>query len=169
MKLLDFYFRRPVLIDYIFTISVSIGLFYVFKKGILELPLESKVLGLASDIGTIGLTVSGFVLTLLTILITLKNGEDSENKPITKSSSAFQIYFASPLYFQSIKILKNAVISLVLISILNYFAKIVVSSSHIDILFFINVTGLIIICTTFLRSLLILTKIVKMQRKPEKH
>lgn len=165
-SVLDWYFKRPVLIDYIFSIIICLLLFWLEKNKGLKFPEETKVMGLSSDIGTIGLTVSGFILTLLTILITLKNGEDSSNKPITENSTPFQVFFASPLYFESTKILKGAVYSLVLISIANYFTKILISKHHIDILFFVNITGLIIISTTFLRSLLILSSIIKMQKTP---
>lgn len=164
---LDIYFKRAILIDYSFSIMICLFLFWLEKKKNLSFPNEAKILSLSSDIGTIGLTISGFILTLLTILITLKNGEDTSEIPITEKSTAFQVFFASPLYFESTKILKGAVYSLVLISIINYFSKILISTEHMDILFFVNITGLIIISTTFLRSLLVLSTIIKIQKKPK--
>lgn len=163
-KILDIYFRWPVLIDYLLSLGIIATLFYFVHKKNWVIPQSEKIYSLSSDIGTIGLTISGFILTLLTILITMKSGEDSNPIPIKKDSPAVRVFFASSLYFKSIKLLKHAVISLVTISIINYFTKILISANKIEFLFYLNITGLIIVLTTFLRCIFILSKIVAIQR-----
>jgi hypothetical protein len=129
------------------------------------MPDEEVIIDSSSDIGAIGLTISGFILTLLTIIITFRSGQILSNENLSNNSSPFRIFLASPLYKTSINILKYGVISLVSISFSILILKILIVHDYAELLFYINIIGLIIILMTFIRCFYILNLIIKMQNK----
>ena len=166
--MLNIYYKRPILYDYFISILVIIILCLLRRYCIFEFPKIEKSLEFASDIAGVGLTISGFILTLLTILMTLKSGEIvSDEKPLKNSSSAFKIFLSSPLYLESVKILRNGVFSLLIICFLIYLNKLLFTLIYSEIIFFMNITCLILIVTTFFRCFYVLDLIGKMQ-KPHK-
>lgn len=163
MKLIDVYYKRPILYDYIISFSIIAALFFLNSHNLFVLPCKQNSLDFASDIGAIGLTVSGFVLTLITILLTLKSGQLLSNESLTNESSPFKIFLSSKLYQQTICILKKGVYSLVFISMLLYTLKMTLNPSISQNIFFANIIGLFVILTTFLRCFYVLSLILKMQ------
>lgn len=163
MNLIDKYFRRPLFYDYVLS-GLIVFLFIILNwKGYLELPSIEKTSLFSSDLGAIGFTVSGFILTLITILLTLKSAQILTKEKLSEDSSSFKIFLGSKLYSKSIDILKYGVLSLVLISLLLYLLKLLVPTNYIHNLFYFNIVGLIIIFTTFLRCFHVLGLIMKMQ------
>jgi len=163
MNFIDKYFKRPVLFDYLFASSV-VGFLYILKlRDLLQLPSAEKTSLFSSDLGTIGFTVSGFILTLITILLTLRSGQIISQEQINNSSSPFTIFLGSPLYIKSIDILKHGVLSLVVVSLLLYLLKLLIPTNFIQYLFFFNIVGLIIIFSSFMRCFHVLGLIMKMQ------
>lgn len=163
MKIIDRYFKRPVLYDYILSGLVVFLLIILESKGYFVLPSSEKTSLFSSDLGAIGFTVSGFILTLITILLTLRSGQIISQEKIDNVSSPFKIFLAGPLYNKSINILKLGVLSLVLISLLLYLLKLMIPSQLVHYLFYFNIVGLIIIFSTFVRCFHVLGLIMKMQ------
>tara|TARA_R110001606_G_scaffold312466_2_gene459183 strand:+ start:1381 stop:1893 length:513 start_codon:yes stop_codon:yes gene_type:complete len=163
MKIIDTYYKRPVLYDYLLSI-ILIGVFVFFDEKFDLKIIESNLgIDLSSDIGTVGLTVSGFILTLATILITFKSGQLLSDENLDDYSSPFKIFLSSRLYRQAINILKFGVLSLVTISILIFVFKILSGNLNPRITLFANIVGLVIISTTFIRCFYVLNIILKMQ------
>lgn len=163
MKIIDTYYKHPVFYDY-FLSMILIGIF-LFLDDRFDLKIIESNLGneLSSDIGTVGLTVSGFILTLATILITFKSGQILSDENLDNQSSPFKIFLGSRLYKQSINVLKYGVLSLVAISILIFVLKIFSGNLNPKISLFANIVGLVIISTTFIRCFYVLNIILKMQ------
>lgn len=163
MKILDWYYRRPILIDYL-TASIVIGLFFLINNqlglNIIEVNIDNDI---SIDIGAIGLTVSGFILTLVTILITFKSGEILSDNRLDNESSPFKIFLRSTLYKKAINILKYAVLSLVMISVAIFILKIFSGNVRAEYILGANIIGIIIISTTFIRCFYVLNIILKMQ------
>ena len=65
----DIYYSRPILYDYVISIIIIVFLIIMELKGKIIIPCSTKSSDFASDLGAIGLTVSGFILTLITILL----------------------------------------------------------------------------------------------------
>lgn len=163
MKILDWYYKRPILIDYVLA-SIAIGLFFLINKqlglNIIELNIDND---LSIDIGAIGLTVSGFILTLVTILITFKSGEILSDNRLDNESNPFKIFLRSTLYKKAINILKYGVLSLVMISVVIFILKIFSGNVRAEYILGTNIMGIIIISTTFIRCFYVLNIILKMQ------
>lgn len=162
--ILDKYFRRPVFYDYLISIIVCATLYFLFYKGIINLPDDKRSLSMTSDLANVGLTSAGFILTLLTVLITFKSSSRISKMKYSDNDSLFDLFFASDLYFITVRILKNCIKSLIIISVIGFALKLGIPKDNLKFVFFYNILGLIIIALTLYRCLLVLTKILKMQK-----
>ncbi|TSD63974.1 hypothetical protein FFF34_015540 [Inquilinus sp. KBS0705] len=162
--MINSYFRRPLVWDYTLALAVCGTTYYLCHKNILILPKPQYTITTASDLSTIALTLAGFILTLLTVLITFKSGSSIDNRSKMDDHTVFEIFFATNLYFETVKHLKNCVKSLTIISVIGYSLKLFLNEDNHKYIYFFNVLGLIIIALTLWRSLLILTKIINLQK-----
>jgi hypothetical protein len=160
----DIYYSRPILYDYVISIIIIVFLIIMELKGKIIIPCSTKSSDFASDLGAIGLTVSGFILTLITILLTLKSGQLISDEKLTNQSSPFKIFLASHLYNRSVDILKFGVLSLVVVSIGLYIFKLVVYDEYVRYIFYADILGIIIVLATFLRCFYVIGLIMKMQK-----
>lgn len=162
--MLDRYFKKPIFWDYLLSSIVLAVVIFLHKKVIIHFPKDDYVMSIASDLSTISLTLAGFILTLLTVLITFKSTTKiDENEPHEKNT-LFELFFGSALYFETVKHLKNCIKSLVFIAVFGFTIKLFANAESCKYIFFYNVFGLVIIVLTLLRSLLILGKIIEIQK-----
>jgi len=141
-------------------VSIVVAL---YLKARIELPKPDYVFSIASDLSNIALTLSGFILTLLTVLITFKGGSKITKDSEEGTYSVFDAFFATGLYYETVRHLKNCVKSLVVVSIVGYGLKLGLKQSIYQFIFFYNIYGLSVIILTLVRSLLILTRVVSLQ------
>lgn len=158
------YFNRPILYDYLIAITITFISFLVYKRLEYVLPKMDTLLALATDLSTVSLTFAGFVLTLLTVIITFKlsakvpvNTDDNEN------ISLFDLFFSTALYPMTVRLLKGCIKSLGFISLLGYTLKLFLPDEFRIYLFAFDVIALVAITLTFIRSLLILGLITGLQ------
>lgn len=97
--MLDLYFKKPLLWDYIFSIILIIIFYFLNLKGYVTIPQENYLIGIISDLSNISLTSGGFILTLLTVLITFKSSKNYTNQSLENFENTFDLFFASNLYF----------------------------------------------------------------------
>lgn len=156
-RVLDRYYGRPLLYDSILNMVVVAVVFIIQNKNFYIFNFDHE----SNDISAIGLTVSGFILTLLSILITLKS-----NSILTTEkdwTNAFEIFLASDLYKTSVSILLNGVVVLVIISFINLAIGTLMKDIYKDWGLYTNIVCLLFIILTFLRCFHILSLIFKMQ------
>ncbi|WP_298313562.1 hypothetical protein [uncultured Aquimarina sp.] len=165
---MDKYYDRPVLYDYFISLIVIIAIVICEYYEVFYIDNSEKYVKIATDIGRTGLIVSGFILTMVTILLSLKSNQIIMDKELKNSSPAFLIFLASPLFKKSINILKYGIISLVTLSISLYVISLTVSKSFFKYMLYFDLVGLIIIFLTFLRCLYVLSLILKTQVVPKK-
>ncbi|HLP14467.1 MAG TPA: hypothetical protein VK177_21230 [Flavobacteriales bacterium] len=163
--MLDKYFKAPLFWDYLLASIFSGAPFFFYLKSKIDLPEDNFIISMTSDLSNVALTLAGFILTLLTVLITFKSGSNVQEKPDETKKSVFELFFASGLYFLTIKHLKNCIKSLLLMATIGYSLKLCLSPSHYHLMYFFNIFSLVIIILTLWRSLLILTKILKLQKE----
>lgn len=155
--ILDLYFKRPVFWDYLIAIIVSGSLLFFHLKNKIYIPKAADSYSLTGDISNVSFTLSGFILTILTVLITFK---DSTGENI---SHAFARFFNSNYYYQSVDYLRNCIKSIIIIAILGFFLKIFVVETDRAYLFFYNILALIITFLSVWRCIIILSKILILQ------
>ncbi|WP_333863613.1 hypothetical protein [Sphingobacterium sp.] len=165
INLLDKYFRSPVKYDYIVTILILL----FFKKYILNsyicLPNKDEIFDLASEIVTILLTLAGFILTFLTVLITFKLDAGKYKSKPEEEMSILEKFSHSGLYYQTTEIFKNSIKSIITISIIIYLLRIFSSKISISEIFIAAIAGVIILVLTLIRNLVILDKILDLQKE----
>jgi len=162
--MIDLYFRRPVFWDYFLAFTFSGAITLLWRKKLIVLPKEEHIYSVVSDLATISLTMAGFVLTLLTVLISFKSTTKRSTESITENDTVFEIFFSTALYFDTVKHLKNSIISLTLIAVLGYILKLALNSQTFVILFVYDVIGITVVFLTLWRCLFILSKIIKIQQ-----
>ena len=163
--MIDKYLKRPLLYDYIIAFIICAFFYWLIYLGKINFPKPENSLSTTTDLATISLTLAGFVLTLLTVLVTFKTGAKIPNGTSNEDIPLFDLFFSTPLYYKTTDLLKGCIKSLIFISILGFSLKLLLSEQLVKYLFFSNVLGLIIIALTLYRSLLILTNIVNLQKE----
>lgn len=165
--MLDAYFKKPVFWDFLIAFIIMAVVSFLNFKNIFALPKDNYSLDMASDLSNVSLTSAGFILTLLTVLITFKSGSNLTKEKASESNTLFELFFTSPLYFETVKHLKNCIKSLIVIAILGFSLKLGLTKDYREYIFFFNILGLIVIVMTLWRCLLILSKILEMQKITE--
>jgi hypothetical protein len=165
--MLDLYFRKPVLWDYLIAIIIACLIFILQQKSLVQVPNKELLLEINSDLSVISLTFAGFILTLLTVFIAFKSSSKSIRNADLENESLFDIFFSSRLYFETMRHFQNCIKSLVFIALLSYILKLQFTQIELGYVFAFSFSGLFILVMTLNRSLLILSKIIKMQEKDE--
>lgn len=158
----DKYFKFPLLSDLIVGVILNgLLLFSIYHK-LIVYPTTLVLLQVSTDISTVSLTLAGFILTFLTVLITYKMGSASASheRSIPK---LIDIFFNSPLYFKSVTLLQGCIGTLIFSSILGFLLKLFLKESALQYLLYSNVFGIVMVITTLSRSLFILRGILKFQ------
>ena len=165
--LLNKYFQKPLFWDYSICSLICVISLYLHKKQILDLPAANDSISVTTDVTTIGLTLSGFILTLLTVLITFKSSSRIKKIEPENSETIFNLFFASPYYFETVKHLKNCIKSLIFVAVVGFGIKLFLNQSFKSYAFFFNEIGLTIIILTIWRCMLILSKILDFQKEED--
>jgi len=132
------------------------------KYELLNIPSEKAIESLLSDLSNTSFTSTGFILTILTVLITFKANNQKKNK-VADYDSALSIFFETPLYRATTKYLKDCIKSLLFVALIGFFFKIFLQNFQLIFLFNIAIIILIIVAMTLIRCVLILGKILKLQ------
>lgn len=161
--MIDIYFKRPLLWDFILASALAISLTYIFCHYNLSIPDRDKLNSIVSDLSTISLTLAGFVLTLLTVLISYKSTY-SDDIASTGPKNTFQFFFATSFYFQTVHHLQGAIKSLTVIALIGYILKLTIPTVKDYFLFGFDIFGAVVVFFTLWRCLLILSRIIKLQQ-----
>jgi len=89
----DIYFKRPLWWDYSIATGLALVSFLAIEKSYLKLPPEAESISILSDLTNISLTISGFILTLLTVLITFKSGSKTKKINLDSTEPLFECSF----------------------------------------------------------------------------
>ena len=163
--ILDSYFKRPLTWDYFIAIVLCASGFVLLHKKIILKPKVDECMAIISDVTNISLTMSGFILTLLTVLITFKGSSKITKIEIDSNEPLFDLFFLTAFYHETVSHLKNCIKSLIIIAIIGFTIKIFFSESLKSDIFYFNIIGFTIIILTITRCLLILGKVMELQKE----
>jgi len=164
MNFLELYLKRPVLFD--LAIGILLVLLYVLgiEKLFLKYPSAQSGIEILTDVSNLSFTSAGFVLTILTILITFKAGSRKKKK-IKDYDSALDLFFQTPLYKTTTQHLKNCIISLLVIAVMGYLLKAIAPQDKFIYVFQYTIFSLSILSLTLMRGILLMNKVLKLQNK----
>jgi len=160
--ILDHYMDRPILWDGVIATGLTAAAGYLIWIGRLSAPDLDSAGGLVSDMSNAGFTASGFILTVLTILVTFKGL--SPVTPKIESASVFELFFHTDLYHRSVTIIKNCVYAVLFVSGSGYLARLLFPS-HVLPMIAVFVFATTVILLSLWRCTLVLSKILRLQRE----
>lgn len=105
-KVIDYYYKRPLLIDFLFLALVwffsnHISLFkFVYPDQLNSLNLISSLIGTM-------ISLAGFILAALTIIVTFKSSLIA--KGMDEATNAMELLFASRHYKSIVKVFKDSI------------------------------------------------------------
>lgn len=167
MMLLDHYFKRPLLYDVLIGASAtSVSVYLNFKHWML-IPKEDTYISVVSDMSNVSLTSAGFILTLLTLLITFKSSSTLGKNDSLSGKSIFDVFIASGLYLTTVQVLKNCIKALIITALAGYILKLCLSKEWRYLIFYFNFFAITMLVLSLWRCLLILSKIIGMQEDTE--
>jgi hypothetical protein len=163
--ILDGYFKRPLIWDFFIALLLSNLGFILIYKNLIFKPKADDSVAIITDIINISLTMSGFILTLLTVLITFKGGSKITKVEVDSREPLFDLFFVTGLYHETVKHLKNCIKSLIIVAIIGFTVKIFSPESLKNNIFYFNIFGFTIIMMTITRCLMILGKVMDLQKE----
>ncbi|TCN61068.1 hypothetical protein D0809_04090 [Flavobacterium circumlabens] len=163
--ILDRYFKRPLIWDFFMALLLSVIGFILVYKNIIFRPQADDSIAIITDITNISLTMSGFILTLLTVLITFKGSSKITKVEVDSKEPLFDLFFVTGLYHETVRHLKNCIKSLIIVAIIGFTIKIFSPESLKTNIFYFNIFGFTVIMLTITRCLLILGKVMDLQKE----
>ncbi len=154
--------KFPIIWDMIIATVVGCLVVVSIRKGFIIDQGQANAANLVSDMSNAGFTSAGFVLTILTILVTFKNANGAGEKD--DSTTIFQLFFSTGLYHQSVSIIKNCVLVVLFISGAGYAARLLIYHDSTLLLSVFACSSTIILLSLW-RCTLVLSKILKLQRE----
>ena len=159
LKILDFYLMYPISIDLVFSIVICIIHFFLIKKYSF-LDFDSiRLKSITSDLISTTISLAGFVLASLTIIITFK--DNSKNQP---QESGTTVLFNSSKYFDLVRIFYGAAIMLFIVFLFLTVIKISDIFDHIKISNYVLLSCILLVSTTVMRTIYLLIQIIKLQK-----
>ena len=160
--MLDFYFKHPFFVDFIIIIAV---IFFIQKEKDLlpEIKDLNKIDGYISNIISALVSLAGFILASLTIIVTVKSNIKIRNLEDAENST--ELLLTSRNYKNIITAFRDTIIELVFGLVVTYLVWLPIF--HFSNLIYISLIafGVIVIVLTLIRALLVLFKIIFMEFK----
>jgi hypothetical protein len=162
LNVLDFYFKYPFRSD-LLLLCICFIVFYLFRSYIKEPEDFTKIDGLISNITSSIVSLTGFILASLTIIVTVKSNIKIRN--LVHAENSMELLLSSGNYKSIILVFRDAIIELVFaLTVIYIFWMPVFSFSKFTYMLLIAF-GVLIIVTSVLRTLSLLFKIIFMEFK----
>ena len=162
MKITNLYFNNPFKWDCALSLLVVVVVWILNKKQAISIPCDDFILSSVSDISNTSFSSAGFILTILTVLITFKAGSQRKEK-IENYDSALDLFFQTSLYSTTTHLLKDCIKVLIVLGLVGYALKIVLPENLRIYIFFFIIFALFLLALTLMRCLLILSKVLALQ------
>jgi hypothetical protein len=168
-RILDFYFRFPILLDII--ISLTICLLHVRLVSWQQLNIKlcrDTMNNLLNELVSSSFSIAGFVLAGLTVLMGLKEGTRNLESEI-KAKSGVEFFFNSYLYELSVKVFFRACLIFIFMFLLFTFLEIFNGNLSDKELLYTLVFGVSISSLTIFRVLYVLSRVFRLHINNKKH
>lgn len=163
-RLLNFYIKRPLFYDLLIcTILVAVTQFIESPGYAIS---STKAESAFSDIVNTSISLAGFILAALTIIVTFKDNishkENSSEKPKVEMSG-LELIFSSKHYKRIVGVFSWAAFIFVLLFLIYSLLKLFLDKIPETYFLELVICGIILISMTIFRSLMILYKVIKLQ------
>jgi hypothetical protein len=159
-KAIDFYLNFALIIDATIVILMWILNSFVividFNRG-----TKANNLSILSDIISASISLAGFILASLTIIVAIKANLSNKSPELAKNP--LELFFSSDNYKKIIEIFQGSIIELTLTFVSAYICWISLENIDDDFLFKVNVSLVFLVSISVVRSLLVLFKIINIK------
>jgi hypothetical protein len=172
-NILNIYIKYPLLWDII--IAVVICFLYNFLLSKIDLNIainQDLITSIFSDLIGTSISLAGFVLASLTIIVTFKdnisqknnaNSSNSSEDIISKNQSGIALLFSSKHYSRIVGVFTWAVFIYLFLFLILSFLKLFIGKIDDKFYVYLCIVPIVLITLTIFRSVLVLYKIIKLQ------
>lgn len=159
---IDKYFSCPITFD-IVIICLGLVISHLFPIFTYSIPNQEGLLNLSFNLCSTGISLSGFILAALTIIVTFKSNIGI--KGLKESENGMQLIFSTKYYKNIVSVFKGSITELVIASCLLYLSISFSSNYSSTMLNKINIIMIFIVVSSTARSLFVLFKIIDLENK----
>jgi|SRR5690554_1223197 len=187
IKILNTYIKRPLLWDIIITSLICYLFSLVVSKFDVKIQVDMELVkSIISDLISTSISLAGFVLASLTIIVTFKNNishkKKSQSKPECNykseqvsgkdnkvvinqddEQSGIELLFSSKHYSRIVGVFTWAVFIFLLLFLFLSFSKLFITEVPISIALYFCIIPICLTTLTIFRSILVLYRIIRLQ------
>jgi len=161
-KVLNIYIRRPLLWDIFFTGVLCYLAYYIINLFNIRVSIDSELIkSIMSDLISTSISLAGFVLASLTIIVTFKDNLSHKNQGVDQSGIG--LLFSSKHYRSIVSIFTWAVMIFLALFLFLSLSKLFVSKLPVEYSLYFCIIPITITTLTIFRTILVLYNIIKLQ------
>lgn len=159
-KAIDFYLNNSLTIDFVCVLLIWVvnSNFSILKFNI---GTKENNVSILSDIISASISLAGFILASLTIIVAIKS--NLTNKSADNAKNPLELFFSPKNYRKVIEVFQSSIIELTFTFITAYIFWIAFENINLFTLFKVNISLIFIVSISVLRSLLVLFKIINIK------
>lgn len=161
---IDVYLRHPIIIDASLLCTCLLINHYSADIITIKFSVDVQINLISNLIGT-SVSLAGFILAALTIIVTFKSNISS--RPIEITETPLELIFSSVHYHNIVRVFKDSIIELTFCFVALYLLWLNSASVNADFIYYSNVYGIIFISLSLFRSLLILFTVLSLDKTRE--
>lgn len=158
--IIDLYLNNSLTIDFVFVVLIWIVNSY-FSAIEFKIGTSENNLSILSDIISASISLAGFILASLTIIVAIKS--NLANKNPERAKNPLELFFSPGNYKKIIEIFQGSIIELTFTFITAYVFWISHENIMLYTLFKVNISLIFVVSISVLRSLLVLFKIINIK------
>lgn len=161
-KILNIYIRRPLLWDTILTGLVCYMAYIVINSFKINLSIDNELIkSIMSDLISTSISLAGFVLASLTIIVTFKDNLNHKSQGVEQSGIG--LLFSSKHYKSIVGVFTWAVMIFLALFLFLSLSKLFVSKLPVEYSLYFCIIPISITTLTIFRTILVLYSIIKLQ------
>lgn len=161
---IDHYLRHPLFWDGLLIAATLIVNHYCKAFFCIRIGADTQINLLSNIIGT-SVSLAGFILAALTIIVTFKSNLSAHSARAAKNP--LELLFSTNNYTNIVRVFRHSIIELTAVFVVLYLAWVLKENLGDKVLFYCNIYGVLITCLSLIRSLFILFIVLKMDKKPD--
>lgn len=172
-NILNTYIKRPLLWDLLIAATVCFIYNFLLNKICLNISINQDLItSIFSDLISTSISLAGFVLASLTIIVTFKdnitqknnaNASNAKEPVVNKSQSGIELLFSSKHYGRIVGVFTWAVFIYLFLFLVLSFLKLFIGKIDETFYAYLCIVPIVLITLTIYRSVLVLYRIIKLQ------
>ncbi|MBL1411099.1 hypothetical protein [Sphingobacterium faecale] len=164
-KIIDYYLENPLRCDFLAICTLIAGNWLI--PAFIQFKFDpSAQADIISDLISTSVSLAGFILAALTIIVSFRSNIACKNPENAKNP--LELLFSTAHYQNVIKIFKGAIIELTVVFVGLYLVWIIAENVNSEILLQANVYGGLLILFSLFRTLFTLFLVLKMDKHEER-